>query len=1082
MIYPSIKFFFAAFNFKNACQRFILFSVLFYSFLSSRDLIAQDIFSTPGTYTWTVPACVTQITVRAWGGGGGGGSIWVRFDPTSNSPTTNEACVAAGGGGGGGYVSRTYNVIPGQVYTIVVGDGGNGGPINASGNNRANNGLPGENSTFSGPATAGPGTLSAFGGNGGSAANFLRSCLGGCSGANHQGVNGTGGSGSGGANGTTTFNGGNGSAGVHAGNTQDRSGAGGGGAGSTGNGGNASSTNGGAGGSGGGGNGGNGIVQPFGNGFLGTAGNNGSSIGGGGGGAAGHNRSSNSNTHFSRVGGKGGIGEVRIEYNSSALPEPTFSAVNAICQGDPLNPLPTTSINGINGTWSPALNNISTTTYTFTPDPLGPCADSTTLTITVNTSTTPSFNAVAPICSGEPLSALPTTSNEGIVGIWSPSVNNTATTTYTFTPNAGQCAIPANLTVTVNPSTKPTFANVAAICSGENLNQLPSNSINGINGSWSPILNNTATTTYVFTPNNGQCADTTSLTIVVNPANIPTFNLVSSICEGQTLSPFPSTSNEGINGTWSPVINDTVTTTYTFTPAAGQCASNVNQTITINPLPVTNWTPPLPICEGSGLSVILNTLLSPNASSGGIFSGTGVSSNIFNSNGLTAGTYPVKYLVSNAQGCADSTTENITIIPSLAVNAISSGGLNVCPGATDTLFASGNASTYSWLINGVFTSTANPFIITAIPNNNLNVSLIGSANNACSDTLELVYVLLPKTNLTLNVDTNQAVCEGSITNFIASGANTYTWYSSGLLLDSDSLFSVIHNSNGSFNYQLIGNAINSCPDSLNISILVNPKPVVNAGNTINSTCGQSNGSVLGITGGASYNYTWNNAGGQVVGDSSSIVNITSGVYQLNVVDTITGCSNTYTYTINDTSNIKANFSANDTVFTLGDSPVVVNFTNNSVNAITYNWDFGNGTGSVLQTPSTQYSSAGLYQVVLEVKGNGNCIDYDTLYIRIIDSAYTWFPNIFTPNSDNENDLFFIRSTEIKDLEVKIFNRWGLSIYEYKGIGGTWDGRTQAGDEVPDGVYYYILNGTYKNGQPIEDENRAGFIRLIRNKN
>ena len=275
------------------------------------------LYTTPGTYTWIVPTCVDEITVQAWGGGGGGGSVWSRFDPTSSGPTSNEACVTAGGGGGGGYASRTYTVVPGQVYTIVVGAGGIGGTINSSGNNRANAGSPGGNSTFLGPATVAPGTLTAIGGLGGGAANFLRSCLGGCSGATHQGVNGNGGSGSGGSNGTTTFLGGNGTAGVHAGNTQDRSGAGGGGAGSSGNGGNASSTTGGNGGSGDGGAGGPGIVQPYGSGYLGTNGTNGNTIGGGGGGASGHNRGSNQNTHRTNIGGNGARGEVRILYNNT---------------------------------------------------------------------------------------------------------------------------------------------------------------------------------------------------------------------------------------------------------------------------------------------------------------------------------------------------------------------------------------------------------------------------------------------------------------------------------------------------------------------------------------------------------------------------------------------------------------------------------------------------------------------------------------------------------------------------------------------------------------------------------------------
>src|SRR4029450_13553150 len=121
------------------------------------------------------------------------------------------------------------------------------------------------------------------------------------------------------------------------------------------------------------------------------------------------------------------------------------------CSGGILNALPTTSNNGITGTWSPALNNTATTTYTFTPT-AGQCATTTILVITVNPNIRPTFTAVAPICSGATLAALPTTSNNGITGPWSPALNNTATTTYTFTPAAGQCATTATLTITVNPN------------------------------------------------------------------------------------------------------------------------------------------------------------------------------------------------------------------------------------------------------------------------------------------------------------------------------------------------------------------------------------------------------------------------------------------------------------------------------------------------------------------------------------------------------------------------------------------------------------------------------------------------------
>jgi gliding motility-associated-like protein len=210
--------------------------------------------------------------------------------------------------------------------------------------------------------------------------------------------------------------------------------------------------------------------------------------------------------------------------------------VSPICQGATLSVLPTISLNNISGTWSPALNNQATTTYTFTPT-AGQCAATTTLAITVNPQVTPTFNAVSPICQGATLSVLPTTSLNNIAGTWSPALNNQATTTYTFTPTAGQCTTSTTLTITVNPQVTPTFNAVSPICQGTTLSVLPTISLNGINGSWSPTLNNQATTTYTFTPTAGQCAVSTSITQTIIELPIAQFTVIplDSVLLGSTL-------------------------------------------------------------------------------------------------------------------------------------------------------------------------------------------------------------------------------------------------------------------------------------------------------------------------------------------------------------------------------------------------------------------------------------------------------------------------------------------------------------------------------------------------------------------
>lgn len=74
-----------------------------------RNLVS---FTAPGATNWTVPTDIYRIHARVWGAGGGGGG-------TSNG--------GAAGGAGGGYSEGWFNVTPGQVLTVTVGQGGSGG-------------------------------------------------------------------------------------------------------------------------------------------------------------------------------------------------------------------------------------------------------------------------------------------------------------------------------------------------------------------------------------------------------------------------------------------------------------------------------------------------------------------------------------------------------------------------------------------------------------------------------------------------------------------------------------------------------------------------------------------------------------------------------------------------------------------------------------------------------------------------------------------------------------------------------------------------------------------------------------------
>ncbi len=84
------------------------------------------------------------------------------------------------------------------------------------------------------------------------------------------------------------------------------------------------------------------------------------------------------------------------------------------------------------------------------------------------------------------------------------------------------------------------------------------------------------------------------------------------------------------------------------------------------------------------------------------------------------------------------------------------------------------------------------------------------------------------------------------------------------------------------------------------------------------------------------------------------------------------------------------------------------------------------------------------------------------------------PNIFTPNGDGVNDIWKPKNRSDEDI-VKIYDRWGLLVYELTAKEQSWDGRTSSGTECVTGVYYFvIINNNRK-----ETNTQKGFIQLVR---
>ena len=297
---------------------------------------------------------------------------------------------------------------------------------------------------------------------------------------------------------------------------------------------------------------------------------------------------------------------------------PTFTTIpTTVCQNAaaPVLPLNSNNTPSISGTWSPSTVNTSVlgpVTYTFTAN-AGQCvvATKTTATITVQANVAPNFASIGAICTGNPVPVLATTSPNGITGTWAPAaINNTTSGSYVFTPTAGQCATKQTLPVTITPRTVPNFPAIASFCEGTTAPILDNNvaSPNGVSGTWAPAtISNTASGSYVFTPNANQCATNQTLNVTVNLRISPGFNSFA-ICSGSVPPVLQTTSPNGIKGTWSPaVVNNMNTGSYIFTPDSNQCANPETIVVTVipsNTLTDFQWTVTEAFAENQVVTII----------------------------------------------------------------------------------------------------------------------------------------------------------------------------------------------------------------------------------------------------------------------------------------------------------------------------------------------------------------------------------------------------------------------------------------------------------------------------------------------
>lgn len=112
----------------------------------------------------------------------------------------------------------------------------------------------------------------------------------------------------------------------------------------------------------------------------------------------------------------------------------------------------------------------------------------------------------------------------------------------------------------------------------------------------------------------------------------------------------------------------------------------------------------------------------------------------------------------------------------------------------------------------------------------------------------------------------------------------------------------------------------------------------------------------------------------------------------------------------------------------------------------------------------------------------NVVPY-ALDIRVVSplegNISSLIPNIFTPNNDGRNDFFKINADHINNcfdrFHIVIYNRWGELVYQSDDFHYKWDGRNQKGKLMPDGTYFYIIDGSFRE----KEFNYKGSVQIVR---
>ncbi len=763
-----------------------------------------------------------------------------------------------------------------------------------------------------------------------------------------------------------------------------------------------------------------------------------------------------------------GTGTANITIGSTLKPTVTANATaTLLCDGATTTITANSNINDYN--WSNGLGTASTVTVntagTYTVYSTNQCGKDS-AQVTISTNTTPNFTITASsttLCAGSSATlSIPTTTNAILWSVTNQTLATiivlpTITTVYTVTVsnNCGNFSQSHTINVTQIPiiAVTPTVANICPgssitlmATSNETVSPYEWNNSTGTLASVTNTLSVNVTDVYSVSITNACGIATAASSISVG--GIITLAASASpstlICNGVSVLVTASGATSNLfnwtNGTTSfnTVVdnapftsagNYTVTSTTGCGTVAATFTLGADATPTINVIPTTTL-----LCNGSSVNLIASSTSTNNTYSWFNFANTTATL----SNVTVAG----NYTVTSTNGCGTGTASALVTTGATPTISIAAPSVTMCNNAGIVLTATSTANVYNWNPNSVITNTtlamfAGDYVIT-------------STNGCGIDSKTITVVNENSPVLTVNT-TNTTVCNGTTALLTAtSSVNSYTWANT-----SNFTPTLVVTTSGIYTIQ----SQNSCGLSTKtITVNFQTTPTLNISASSQTICPGSLATLTVVGGTGPYNWSnTTNTGSVITTDANTII-----VTQANG-----SCPVSVTQIVISNANIASNFSLTPNT---GLNPLDVNFTNLSTGATSYTWNYGNTNTATTFTAAQQtYTAVGVYTISLTVS-NGVCnsvVSTQTLLVTEPEPDLV-VPNVFTPNGDNVNEIFKVTPIKTKDFKCVIYNRWGAQLFAFSDIKAGWDGKT-GGNDVPDGIYFYLITATDINDVKIEKQ-------------